>query len=86
MFDFVYLRKLPVLGEYLRYRCKLTQISMNYSYPDKYGLPFLPMEYLSIIVFKILSPEQLMDCLLKVLIEQTLIFVSDNLENLTGLV
>lgn len=77
---------MPKCCEDLSYKCKLTLISMDYKYPDKYGIPFLPMEYLGNIIFKILSPELLMECLLKVLIEQTMIFVADNLQALTGLV
>ena len=44
------------------------------------------MEYLGPIIFKILTPELIIDLILKVLTEQTIIFISENIQNLTAFV
>ena len=44
------------------------------------------MEYLGPIIFQILNPKLIIDLLFKVLTEQTLIFVCDNIQTLTALV
>ena len=44
------------------------------------------MEYLGPIIFQIISPQIIIDLLFKVLTEQSIIFISDNLQNLTALV
>ena len=44
------------------------------------------MEYLGPIIFQIFNPQLIIELLCKVLTEQTLIFVSDNIQNLTALV
>ena len=44
------------------------------------------MEYLGPIIFQILTPEIIIDLLFKVLTEQSIIFVSDDIQNLTALV
>lgn len=49
-------------------------------------MTFLPMEYLGPIFLKLLNPEIIVDLLFKLLSEQSIIFVSDDLQNLTALV
>ena len=44
------------------------------------------MEYLAPIIFQILSPKFIIELLLKILTEQTIIFISEDLQNLTALV
>jgi hypothetical protein len=49
-------------------------------------MTFLPMEYLGPIFLRLLNPEIIVDLLFKILSEQSIIFVSDDLQNLTALV
>jgi hypothetical protein len=49
-------------------------------------MTFLPMEYLGPIFLRLLNPEIIVDLLFKLLSEQSIIFVSDDLQNLTALV
>ena len=86
MLNFIYNKKFPKPNEYFSYYCPLTKISFNYNYPSKYDIPFLPMEYLGPIIFKLLSPKMIIDLLLKILTEQSIIFISENLKNLTAMV
>ncbi len=86
MFDYIYNKKFPKPDEYFSYCCPISRISFNYNYPTKYDIPFLPMEYLGPIIFQILTPEIIIELLFKILTEQSLIFVSDNIQNLTALV
>ena len=86
MLDFIYNKKHPKLGEYFSYICDITKISINYGYPDKYELQYLAMEYLGKIIFKILTPDNIIDFIFKILAEYTIIFISENLENLTAIV
>jgi len=66
--------------------CPTTKITFNYNYPTRYEMTFLPMEYLGPIFLKLLNPEIIIDFLFKILSEQSIIFVSDDLQNLTALV
>lgn len=86
MFDYIYNKKFPKPNEYFSYCCPITKIPFNYNYPSKYDIPFLSMEYLGPIIFQILSPKIIIDLLLKVLTEQTIIFVSEDIQTLTALV
>ena len=73
-------------NEYFSYFCPITNIPFNYNYPSKFDIQFLSMEYLGPIIFQILTPEKIVDLLSKVLTEQTIIFVSENIQSLTALV
>ena len=86
MLNYIYDKKFPKPNEYFSYCCPLTKLSFNYNYPSKYDIPFLPMEYLGPIIFQILNPKLIVDLLFKVITEQTLIFVCDNIQTLTALV
>ena len=86
MLNFIYNKKFPKPNEYFSYCCPLTKISFNYNYPSKYDIPFLPMEYLGPIIFKLLSPKIIIDLLLKILTEQSIIFFLLFLKNLTAMV
>ena len=86
MLDYIYNKKFPKPDEYFSYCCPISRISFNYNYPTKYDIPFLPMEYLGPIIFQILTPEIIIELLFKILTEQSLIFVFDNIQNLTALV
>ena len=86
MLDYIYNKKFPKPNEYFSYCCPLTKITLNYTHPSKYDIPFLPMEYLGPIIFKLLSPKMIIDLLLKILTEQSIIFISENLKNLTAMV
>ena len=86
MLNFIYNKKFPKPNEYFSYCCPLTKISFNYNYPSKYDIPFLPMEYLGPNFFKLLNPDFIIDIIFKILTEQSIIFVSDDLQNLTSLV
>jgi hypothetical protein len=86
MLDYIYNKKFPKPNEYFSYFCPITKIPFYYNYPTKYNIPFLSMEYLGPIIFQILSPKIIIDLLFKVLTEQSIIFVCDNIQNLTALV
>ena len=86
MFDYIYSKNYPKLGEYFSYICNKTCISLSYDYPDKYELPFLAMEYLGKIIFNILTPDFIIDFIFKVLTEHTIIVVAEELQILTALV
>ena len=86
MLNYIYDKKFPKPNEYFSYCCPLTKLSFNYNYPSKYDLPFLPMEYLGPIIFPILSPKIIIDLLLKILTEQSIIFISEDLQILTAMV
>ena len=86
MLNYIYDKKFPKPNEYFSYCCPLTKLSFNDNYPSKYDLPFLPMEYLGPIIFPILSPKIIIDLLLKILTEQSIIFISENLQNLSAMV
>ena len=86
MLDYIYNKKFPKPNEYFSYCCPITNIPFYYNYPSKYDIPFLPMEYLGPIIFKLLSPKMIIDLLLKILTEQSIIFISENLKNLTAMV
>ncbi len=86
MFDYIYTKKFPKPNEYFSYCCPITKIPFNYNYPTKYDIQFLSMEYLGPIIFQFLNPKLIIDLLFKVLTEQTIIFISDNIQNLTALV
>ena len=58
---------------------KLSNIFFNNSITISYDIPFLSMEYLGPIIFQIISPQIIIDLLFKVLTEQSIIFISDNL-------
>lgn len=86
LFDYIYNKRFPRPNEYFSYLCPTTKIAFNYNYPTKYEMTFLPMEYLGPIFLKLLNPEIIVDFLFKILSEQSIIFVSDDLQNLTALV
>ena len=86
MFDYIYNKKFPKSNEYFSYCCPMTKILFNYNYPSKYDIPFLPMEYIGPIIFQILNPGIIIDLLIKVLTEHSIIFISDNIQDLTALV
>jgi hypothetical protein len=86
MFDYIYNKKFPKPDEYFSYCCPLTKITFNYNYPTKCDIQFLPMEYLGPIIFKLLTPKLIIDLLFKILIEQSIIVVSDDIQNLTAMV
>ena len=44
------------------------------------------MEYLGPIIFPLLSPKFIIDLILKILTEQSIIFISDDLQTLTAMV
>ncbi len=86
MLEYIYNKKFPKPNEYFSYCCPKTKISLNYTHPSKYDLPFLPMEYLGPIIFPLLSPKFIIDLILKILTEQSIIFISDDLQTLTAMV
>ena len=86
MFDYIYYKSFPKPNEFFSYCCPITKIPFKDSYPSKYDKPFLPMEYLGPHFFKLLNPDLIIDFLFKILSEQSIIFVSDDLQNLTSLV
>ena len=86
MFEYIYDKKFPKPNEFFSYCCPITKIPLYYNYPTKYDIPFLSMEYLGPIIFQIFSPQIIIDLLFKILTEQTIIYVSDNIQNLTALV
>ena len=86
MLDYIYGKNYPKLGEYFSYTCDKTFISLHYDYPDKYELPFLAMEYLGKIMFKILTPDLIIDFIFKVLTEHSIIVVCEDLQILTAIV
>ena len=86
MFDYIYNKKFPKPDEYFSYFSPISKITFNYNYPTKYDIQFLPMEYLGPLIFKLLTPEIIIDLLFKILTEQSIIFVSDDIQNLTALV
>ena len=71
---------------FFSYCCPINKIAFNYNFPSKYEIPFLPMEYLGPKFFKFLNPDLIIDIIFKVLSEQTMIFVTDDLQNLTSIV
>jgi hypothetical protein len=86
MFDYIYDKKFLKPDEYFSYCCPITKITFSYNYPTKFDIQFLPMEYLGPIIFKLLTPEIIIDLLFKILIEQSIIVVSDDIQNLTAMV
>jgi hypothetical protein len=86
MLDYIFNRKFPKPNEYFSYFCPLLKLNLSYNYPNKYNIPFLPMEYFSSILFKLLTPELIIDFIMKILTEHSLIFISENIKNLTGIV
>ncbi len=86
IFDYIYDKKFPKPNEYFSYCCPITKLPFNYNFPSKYDIPFLPMEYLGPNFYKLLNPGIIIDLIFKILSEQSLIFVSDDLQNLTSLV
>ncbi len=44
------------------------------------------MEYLGPIIFRLLSPKLIIELLLKILTEQSIIFISEDLQKLTAMV
>ena len=86
MLDYIYNKKFPKPNEYFSYCCPLTKITLNYIHPSKYDIPFLPMEYLGPIIFRLLSPKLIIELLLKILTEQSIIFISEDLQKLTAMV
>jgi hypothetical protein len=86
MFDCIYAKKFPKPNEYFSYICPITKLSLNYAHPSKYDIPFLQMEYLGPIIFRLLSPKFIIELLLKILTEQSIIFISEDLQKLTAMV
>ena len=86
MLNYIYNKKFPKPNEYFSYCCPFTKIYFNYNYPSKYDIPFLPMEYLGPNIFTLLSPKIIIDLILKILTEQSIIFISDDLQSLTAMV
>ena len=85
MFDYIYNKPFPKPNDYFSYCCLTTKIPFKYNYPSKYDIPFLPMEYLGPNLFKLLNPELIIELIFKILSEQTIIIVADDLQNLTSL-
>jgi len=86
LLDYINNKKFPKPNEYFSYCCPLTKITLNYTHPSKYDIPFLPMEYLGPIIFRLLSPKLIIELLLKILTEQSIIFISEDLQKLTAMV
>jgi hypothetical protein len=84
--DYIYNKKFPNPNEYFSYVCPINKIAFKYHYPNKYDLTYLSMECLGPIFFKLLTPELIINLVYKILSEQSIIFMSDELENLTSLV
>ena len=64
----------------------INKIPFTYNFPGKYYLPFLSIECLGPIFIKLLNPELIINLIYKILSEQSIIFISDELENLTSFV
>ena len=86
MLDYIYNKNFPKPNEYFSYVCPINKIPFNYTFPSKYELTFLPIESLGPIFFKLLNPEIILELIYKILSEQSIIIISDELENLTALV
>jgi hypothetical protein len=86
MFDYIYNKQFPKPNEYLSYCCPITKSAFDYNYPSKYDIPFLAMEYLGPLFFKLLNPDLIIDIIFKLLSEHSMIFVADDLQNLTSIV
>ena len=84
--DYIYNKKFPKPNEYFSYVCPINKIPFKYNFPGKYDLTFLPIESLGPIFFKLLTPELITNLIYKILSEQSIIIMSDELENLTALV
>ena len=59
---------------------------MNYTHPNKSNECFLAMHYLSYHMFTLITGDILYELLLRVLTEQNIIFITDNINYLTSLV
>ena len=86
MLDYIYNKSFQKPNEYFSYVCPINKIPFKYNYPGKYDLRFLPIECLGPIFLKLLNPELIVNLIYKILVEQSIIFISDELENLTSLV
>lgn len=84
--DYIYKKNFPRPNEYFSYICPINKIPFSYNFPSKYELTFLGIESLGPIIFKLLNPDLILELIYKILSEQSLIIISDELENLTALV
>ena len=84
--DYIYYKKFPKPDEYFSYVSPINKIPFKYNFPNKYDLKFLPIESLGSIFFKLLNPELILNLIYKILAEQSIIIISDELEYLTSLV
>jgi hypothetical protein len=61
-------------------------VTLNYYHPNKYNQIFLAIDWLSRQFFKLVSVDNIYSILFRILLEQSFLFISDNIQDLTTLV
>lgn len=84
--QFFYEKSFPRHEEYIGFVSKINQIVLNYYHPDKYNELFTAIKWLSKAFLKIVDIDNFYSILIRILLEQSFIFISDNIEYLTTMV
>jgi hypothetical protein len=84
--DYFLKRDYPKEGELIGYVGNRTKVTLSYYHPNKYNELFLGIDWLSRLFFRLVNMESLYSILISILLEQSLLFVSDNIQDLTTMV
>jgi hypothetical protein len=78
-----YKKSFPKYNEILTFNSQLNNTSLEYQFPSLFNINFLAIDWLSKMFFTLIDPTSLFTILIKILNEQSIIFVSDNIQSLT---
>jgi hypothetical protein len=79
-------RSYPRYNEYIGYKSTMNDLALNYKYPNQSNEIFLAIDWLSKKLFRLIDAEDLFSILIRILLEQSFIFICDDIQNLTVLV
>jgi hypothetical protein len=86
MLQYFYVKNFPKTEEYIGYKSEVNHIFLNYYHPNKFNEEFLATEWFSKVFFKIIDENFFYTILIRILLEQSFIFIADDIQNLTTLV
>ncbi len=80
---FFFKKKYPLFEETINFNSKLNNICLTYQYPNPFNEIFLGIDWLSIHFFSLLNSELLFNILIRILLEHSIIFLSEYIQHLT---
>lgn len=81
--NFYHTRPYPHFEEMINFKSDLNNVFANYKYPNPFNEIFLAINWLAKHFFSLIDYETLFNILIRILAENSIIFISDNIQHLT---